>query len=324
MVNGSRLERRTAIVAGMAGIAFGAVSLFQSCSANKKADEANKLAAEANEIAKKSLEIESYKATAKFSISHNQGLDTPSFSIYNESDIKLKSSPLIEYAVLVPSKIYWLFEGDTTPSNGDWVINAYTYLPVDTFREKQEPSTTGIIKTVEMPLSLKSKNNLTSTYDSKLIQLRSNLAIQINTMPFVIIACKITFEEYGSNESISETLITTPLINAKVPNQLYEDMLNYVRDNFKFHFKDALEVENTYSEINKNIYTSLEGGGVQSIAGLMGGVEGGYNCILKYLGEITNPNSPLITSAENNKVDIPDNYAEVCQADIQSYMDTFS
>ncbi len=308
------VERRTAVIAGAAGVVIGGISLFQSCSANK-------IAKEANEIAKQSSSLENFKATAKFLISHNQGADVPSFSIVNESDIMLTEPPIIEYAVLSPSKIYFLFDGDKTPSNGDSVIFVYPYIPTEAFKEKQEPSTKGVIKTIEMPAGLKAKNDLTSTYNSKIITLENNHSLQINTLPFVIFACKITYKEHNSEESVSETLITTPLINAKVPDGVYEDILRYARDNSEFHYSNVNDKDNSYIGINDLISSSIEQDGLLAASELMGGTADGYNCILRYLADVINPNLPLMARNENNKVDIAENYAESCQEYISQLSD---
>lgn len=297
---------------------LGIISMVQSCSANRTAEEAN-------EIAKQSASMEKFKSTAKFFVTHNQSLDTPSISIVNDSEMMLTEPPIIEYAVLVPSKIYWLFNGDETPSNGDMVVTSYSYIPFELLKERQEPSTRGTIKTIELPVNLQAKNDLTSTYDSELIRLDENISLKVNTLPFVVFICKIKYNEHNSKGYLTETLATTPFINMKTPDSAYEDILRYVKDNKDFHLVGSSDVDNAYIEINSKIFKSLNQNRDLSAFRFMGGSDDGYNCILRYLGEALNPKSQLVVNSEKNgRVDIPDNYREICQEMINSYLDQFS
>ncbi|AOP52253.1 hypothetical protein BLSMQ_0539 [Brevibacterium aurantiacum] len=212
--------------------------------------------------------------------------------MYNESTKKLDQPPSPTYLMAIPSKVYWLAEGADSADFSTLVLLPISYDVI--LEQVKTGETVGVVEESRLPASFFAKLGARDIASSDEIELDDDLRLMVETLPFVLIVATIEYSLVGSDETIADQIITTPLGRYQWAEDRVTKLKEYFRDNAKF------EVPLPDTDSDQSVYDVAHEIVVQEAknlrnknASLFGGVKDGYDNILKELNPIVTPRDPL-------------------------------
>lgn len=243
-------------------------------------------------ISRENEKRQSYDATTNFNVIQNLWAKDPSFTLYNESTRKLDQPPSPTYLMAIPSKVYWLFEGDESADTSTLVLLPISYDVI--LEQVKTGETIGAVEESRLPASFFAKEGARDVVVSDEIEVEDGLRMVVKTLPFVLIVATIEYSLVGSDEVSADRIFTTPLGRYQWSEDRVAELKDYFRDNAKFEvpLPDADSGESVYDVAHGILVHEVENFGPEN-SSLFGGVEDGYDNILKELNPIVTPHDPL-------------------------------
>ena len=172
--------------------------------------------------ARQSLNITQRENSPSLKIIQNLWTKEPRYELINESNSKLDSTPSPSYDMFIPSKLYYVSEGEKQFSS--LILSPVSY---DVLEEQIVGNqTTDSIVTSYLPASFYAKKGERDVIHGEKIKLEEGLEIYVDTLPFLVIVSDISYQYNNVNERT--ILLSTPLMNEEITEEDLANIKEYI------------------------------------------------------------------------------------------------